>query len=123
MNISAINASASLGRRQVPRNNVSFGKKIDIHNVASKNVVTKNAAKLGQNIKNAALFVGKKVSSGAKKAVGGIKKTFANIKNVAKDNKGVKGIKIAATALTAIVAGAFATKEIHDIATKTNPER
>ena len=37
-------------------------------------------------------------------------------------NKGVKGIKIAATVLTAFVAAGFAIKELYDIVTKSNPE-
>lgn len=41
----------------------------------------------------------------------------------AKEHKGAKGVKLAATVLTAVVAGGFAIKEIYDIATKSNPER
>lgn len=41
----------------------------------------------------------------------------------AKEHKGAKGVKLAAAALTAVVAGGFAIKEIYDIATKSNPER
>ena len=45
------------------------------------------------------------------------------ISKFAAEHKGAKGVKLAATVLTAVVAGGFAIKEIYDIATKSNPER
>lgn len=45
------------------------------------------------------------------------------ISKFAAEHKSAKGVKLAATVLTAVVAGGFAIKEIYDIATKSNPER
>lgn len=101
MNISAINASSTLGRPQVPRNNVSFsGRKEVLHNA------------------------GEAVKRTGGRAKNGIVNFFRNAKvaidNFVKNNKGARGVKIAATALTAVVAGGFAVKEMHDIATDSN---
>lgn len=61
---------------------------------------------------------------GAKtKVVDTLKGAKDGIVKFAKEHKGAKGVKLAATVLTAVVAGGFAIKEIYDIATKSNPER
>ncbi len=130
MNIQAINASPVLGRRQVPRNNVSFGKKMEIKNQHIKNAgetVSNVAKKTGETIGNTAKFIAAEVKKGAgvfsEAAVRGFKKGKQNVANFIANHKGTKGVKLVATALTAIVAGGFAIKEVYDIATKSNPER
>lgn len=117
-NISAFNANASSGlnRPQVPRNNSS--------------VSFKGAA--GSTVEQAAQAVVKK--SFKKKAGDFFKGAGAGIQNAWKsgkdaalkfiaEHKGVKGVKLAALGLTVLLAGGFAVKEIHDIVTKSNPER
>lgn len=101
MNISAINASSTLGRPQVPRNNVSFsGRKEVLHNA------------------------GEAVKQTGRRAKNGIVNFFKNskvaIENFVQNNKGAKGVKKIAAVLTAIVAGGFAIKEMHDIVTGSN---
>ncbi len=118
MNIQALNANPTLGRRQVPRNNnVSFGAKL--------NRETLNGAK--DAALNTLGTVKNKAGNGAKKAFEAVSAAASQgAQKVAKfisEHKGAKGIKLVATALTAIVAGAFAIKEIYDIVTKSNPER
>ncbi len=147
MNIQAINASPTLGRRQVPRaNNVSFGNNINgaaktaakskgaalkngLSNAAGfvKNIV-KNipdaVKKLGGKIKEGAAFAGSKVLDGFKTVIGatqkGYTKASGKIADFVNNHKGAKGVKIAAMALTSVVAGAFALKELYDIITKSN---
>ena len=131
MNIQALNASPTLGRRQVPRNNnVSFS--------GSPKIKTGNLGETGRNVSGAfrtlggrirvgTSFIAQKVVKGAKASVDFLKRAFQNARNglgtfVAKSKKFNK-IKIFATALTAIVAGGFAIKEVNDIVTKSNPER
>lgn len=120
MNIQAINANPTLGRRQVPRNNsVSFGKKLNVKNEHIKNAgdAVSDAAKLvARKAKRGFEVVSQAVSNGVKSG----KKSAAEF---ASKHKGAKGVKIAATAITAVVAGGFAIKEVYDIATKSNPER
>ena len=76
----------------------------------------------------------KKARFSAEDRVSMIKESISKFKNVSVDsysgltmeyakNKGAKGVKIAATALTAAVATGFAVKELYDIITKSNSER
>lgn len=62
-----------------------------------------------------------------KKAGSSIKKGFTKGKDAAAkfiaEHKGAKGVKLAAIGLTVVVAGGFAIKELHDIITKSNPEK
>ena len=146
MNIQAINASPTLGRRQVPRaNNVSFGNNInDTAKTAAKSKAAilnslsnakgrvKDAAgqlpdaakNLGSRIKQGFIFISSKALDGLRVVKGAAKNGFTRAKGVVgdfiKNHKGAKGIKIAATALTAVVAGGFAIKELYDIITKSN---
>ncbi len=146
MNIQAVNANSTLGRRRVPSsNNVSFqGGAEETVEAAAKGV--KNAASsVVEGVKDAApaaansakgaaskvagaiTFAGSKALSGAKTAGGAIKKGALKAKDTVAEfvakNKGAKGVKIAATALTAAVATGFAVKELYDIITKSNSER
>lgn len=70
---------------------------------------------------------GAKALDALKGAKAKVVETFKGAKDgivkFAKEHKGAKGVKLAAAALTAVVAGGFAIKEIYDIATKSNPER
>lgn len=124
MNIQAVNANSTLGRRRVPSsNNVSFqGGTKETVEAAAKGV--KNAA---SKVAGAITFAGSKALSGAKTAGGAIKKGALKAKDTVAEfvakNKGAKGVKIAATALTAAVATGFAVKELYDIITKSNSER
>ena len=148
MNIQAINASATLGRRRVPSANSAVSFKGSVKQTAVdgakaakgtisnafKNVkgfvlntvpnVLKTAA---SKVKKGTGFLGSKVLDGAKVVGGAFKKGTLKAKDSVADfvakNKGAKGVKIAATALTAVVATGFAIKEIYDIVTKSNPER
>lgn len=120
MNIQALNSSATLGRRQVPRNNdVAFGKKIKLNKekVEGAKTATKGIIRT----------VGSKIADGAKAAGKILKNSFSKAKQTGakfvSEHKGAKGVKFAAAALTAVVAGGFAIKEIYDIVTKSNPER
>ena len=130
MNIQAVNVSPTLGRRQVPRNSVSFGNnvQVDANQVKKIENGAKNfASNIWKNIKNGANFVVSKVASLAKTTEKLAKRSFKKAKKTVGDfienNKGAKGFKIAATGLTVIVAGSFAIKEVYDIVTKSNPER
>ena len=146
MNIQAINASATLGRRRVPSANVSFkgsaeqtveaaanGAKSAGSNAFKSvknfafNTVPNALKTAASNVKKAAGFLGSKVLDGAKVVGGAFKKGTLKAKDSVADcvakNKGAKGVKIAATALTAVVATGFAIKELYDIVTKSNPER
>lgn len=107
MNINAINglnANPTLGRRQVPRSNVSFGASID--------APVKETAKK-------AVSGGKKV---ADKISDALKASKDAIVDFASKHKGKKAIKPIAVGLTALVAGGFAIKELHDIVTRSNPK-
>lgn len=124
MNIQAVNANSTLGRRRVPSsNNVSFqGGAKDAAPAAANSA--KGAA---SKVAGAITFAGSKALSGAKTAGGAIKKGALKAKDTVAEfvakNKGAKGVKIAATALTAAVATGFAVKELYDIITKSNSER
>lgn len=83
---------------------------------AAKTVEAAPKKKLGRTILDGLGSAGKHIKKTAGTAKDAVVKFFQN-------NKGAKGVGLAATVFTALVAGGFAIKEIHDIATKSNPER
>lgn len=139
MNVSSINSysNTQITRPRVPRNNVSFSGSVppEVEQTAKETYKgVKGFFKgIGSSIANGAKTAGTSIKEGAQNAGNATCEIMRNTKKVitetAQDTvKYAKGskenkIKLAVLGVTTLLTTGFALKEIHDIITKSNPDR